>query len=278
MTVSLTKSLSYCGVSGTAWYHAGRPRDPAIDGRTESLIMGAARTGPACGTRRMAAQPAGRLGAPANRKKVSGICRKPGRTAPGMRESGTIRSGRRLPRPVEPNRFWEAGMSCMWCGRDGRCYTFNVLGAFTGQWLGFAFDARATRRAAIMPVTNAVAARSPDPGRLTIRVDSGSRHAGRDFGRSVDVPGAGPEYACASTPRQNGHTGSLHKTPKKECAWPHWFRDAKAAEVALLGAPGGCNRHRIRSAMGYATPDEFAKRREKASPQEAAGRQRGQGV
>lgn len=244
----------------------------------ESLIMEVAKTRSTCGTRRMAAQLARQLGAPASRKKVSKICRKPGRTAPGMRESGTIRSGRRLPRPVEPDRFREADMSCIWCGRDGRCCAFNVLDVLTGQWLGFAFDARATRHAAIIPVTSAVAARSPDPGRLTMRVDSGSRHAGRDFRRSVDVPGAGPEYTCANTHRQNGHTGSLHKVPKKERAWPHGFKDAKEAGVALPGAPGGCDRHRIRSAMGYATPDEFAKRREKASPQEAAGRQRGQGV
>jgi hypothetical protein len=244
----------------------------------ESLIMEVAKTRSTCRTRRMAAQLARQLGAPASRKKVSGICRKRGRTAPGVRESGTIRPGRRLPRPVEPNRFREADMSYIWCGRDGRCYAFNVLGVLTGQWLGFAFDARATRHAAIMSITNAVAARSPDPGRLTMRVDSGSRHAGRDFRRSVDVPGAGPEYTCASTPRQNGHTGSLHKTPKKERAWPHWFKDAKEAGVALPGAPDGCDRHRIRSAMGYATPDEFAKRREKANPQEAAGRQRGQGA
>ena len=27
MTISLTKSRSYCGVSKTAWYHARGPRD-----------------------------------------------------------------------------------------------------------------------------------------------------------------------------------------------------------------------------------------------------------
>ena len=189
-----------------------------------------------------------------------------------MRKSEIIRSSRKLPKPIEPNQFWEADMSCMWCGRDGWCYAFNVLDAFTRQRLGFAFDTRATRHAAIMPITNAVAARSPDPGRLTIRVDSGSRHAGRDFRRSVDVLGAGLEYVCASTPRRNGHTGSFHKTLKKECVWPHGFKDAEEAEVALLGAPDGCNRHRIRSVMGYATPDEFAKRWEKANPQEVANR------
>ena len=46
MTISLTKSLSYCGVSRTAWYYARRPRNPAIDGRMESPIMEVAKTRP----------------------------------------------------------------------------------------------------------------------------------------------------------------------------------------------------------------------------------------
>ena len=40
MAINLTKSPSYCGVSMTAWYYAKRPRNPAIDGRMESLIHG----------------------------------------------------------------------------------------------------------------------------------------------------------------------------------------------------------------------------------------------
>ena len=62
MTISLTKSLSYCGVSGTAWYYEKRPRNPAIDGRMESLIIGVAKTRPTYGTRRVAAQLARQLG------------------------------------------------------------------------------------------------------------------------------------------------------------------------------------------------------------------------
>ena len=42
--------------------------------------------------------------------------------------------------------------------------------------------------------------------------------------------------------------------------WPHEFKDAEEAEVALLEALDDYNRHRIHSAIGYATPDEFAKR------------------
>ena len=235
--------------------------------------MVVAKTRPTYGTRRMAAQLARQLGAPVNRKKVSRIYRKLGWTAPRMRKSEIIRSGRRLPKPVEPNQFWEADMSYIWCGRNGWCYAFNVLDVFTRQWLGFAFDTRATRHAAIMSITNAVAARSPDPGKLTIRVDNGSQYTSRDFRRSVDVLGARLEYIYVNTPQQNGHIESFHKTLKKEYVWPHEFKDAEEAEVALLEALDDYNRHRVHSAIGYATPDEFAKRWEKTNPQEVANRQ-----
>ena len=75
-----------------------------------------------------------------------------------------------------------------------------------------------------------------------------------------------------NTPQQNGHIESFHKALKKEYVWPHEFKDAEEAEVTLLDALDGYNRHRIHSAIGYATPDEFAKRWEKANPQGVASR------
>ena len=45
------------------------------------------------------------------------------------------------------------------------------------------------------------------------------------------------------------------------------------AEVILLEALEDYNRHRIHSAIGYVTPDEFARQGEKKNPQEAANRQ-----
>ena len=123
-----------------------------------------------------------------------------------------------------------------------------------------------------MSIINAVAARSPDSGKLTIRVDNGSQYTSRDFRRCVDVLGARPEYICVDTPQQNGHIGSFHRMPKKEYVWPHEFKDAEEAEVALLEELDDYNLHRIHSAIGYATPDEFAKRWEKTNPQEVANR------
>ena len=88
----------------------------------------------------------------------------------------------------------------------------------------------------------------------------------------MDVPGAWLEHICVNTPQQNGHIESFHKMLKKEYVWPHGFKYAEWAEVVLLEALDDYNRHRIHSAIGYATPDEFAKRWEKANPQEVANR------
>ena len=51
-----------------------------------------------------------------------------------------------------------------------------------------------------MSITNSVAARSPDPGNLTIKVDDGSQYTSRDFRRSVDVLGVRLEYIYVNTP------------------------------------------------------------------------------
>ena len=270
--ISLARSLLYCSISKTAWYYTKRPRNVATDHLMETKIMEIAEKRPTYGTRRMAAQLARQSGLPVNRKKVARIYQKLGWSTPGRRKSEIIRSNKKVPKPTAPNQFWEADMSYIWCGRDGWCYSFNVIDVFTRQWLGFAFDTRATRHAAIMSINNAVASRKPDPGRLTIRVDNGSQYTSRDFRGSVDVLGARLEYIYVNTPQQNGHIEPFHKTLKKEYVWPHEFGDAGQAEVALLGALEDYNRHRIHSAIGYMTPDEFAARWEETKTKEVANR------
>ena len=175
-SISLARLLLYCGISKTARYYTKRPRNVATDHLVETKIMEIAEKRPTHGTRRMAAQLARQSGLPVNRKKVARIYQKLGWSTPGRRKSEIIRSNKKVPKPTAPNQFWEADMSYIWCGRDGWCYSFNVIDVFTRQWLGFAFDTRATRHAAITSVNNAVASRKPDPGRLTIRVDNGLVH------------------------------------------------------------------------------------------------------
>ena len=144
-------------------------------------------------------------------------------------------------------------MSYIWCGRNEWCYAFNALDAFTRQWPGFAFDTCATGQAIITSVANALAARSPDPDKLTIRVDNGSQYTGRDFRRSVNVLEARLECIHINTFQQNGYIELFHKTLKKEYVRSREFKDAEEAEMVLVEALEDYNRHRIHSSRVHNT-------------------------
>ena len=110
-SISLARSLLYCGISKTAWYYTKRPRNVATDHLMETKIMEIAEKRPTYGTRRMAAQLARQSGLPVNRKKVARIYQKLGWSTPGRRKSEIIRSNKKVPKPTAPNQFWEADMS-----------------------------------------------------------------------------------------------------------------------------------------------------------------------
>jgi putative transposase len=60
-----------------------------------------------------------------------------------------------------------------------------------------------------------------------------------------------------STPQQNGHIESFHKTLKKEYLWCQDFKNYQAAEIAIADAFKDYNQNRIHSALEYKTPYEF---------------------
>ncbi len=160
-TVSLNKALLLCGVSKKAWYYTARLRDVSPDPHVQEMVQKIGPARPTYGTRRMAAQAFRELNRPVNRKAVRRIFKRPGWTRPSRTRREIIRDNKKPPRPKAPNRFWEYDMSYIWCGSDGGGYCFNVIDVFTRQWLAFVLASRATRRDAIMPVTNAVAAAGP---------------------------------------------------------------------------------------------------------------------
>ena len=123
--------------------------------------------------------------------------------------------------------------------------------------MAFVLSGRATRHGAIMAVNNAVAAARPPPG-LTMRAGNGSQYTSSDFRQSAAALGITLEYIYVNTPEQNGHTGSFHKTLKKEYVWPREFASLEEAREAMQDAFADYNHDRIHSALGYITPSEFA--------------------
>ena len=257
-TVSLNKALLPCGVSKKAWYYTIRSRNVLPDPEVQEMIQKIGPARPTYGTRRMAAQASRELNRPVNRKAVRRIFKRLGWSEPSRTKREIIRANKKPPRPKAPNRFWESDMSYIWCGSDGWGYCFNVIDVFTRQWLAFVLASRATRREAIMSVTNAVAAASLELPGLTLRVDNGSQYTSREFRSSVAALGITIEYIYVNTPEQNGHIESFHRTLKKEYVWPREFADIQEAREAMLAAFEDYNHRRIHSAPRYLTPSEFA--------------------
>lgn len=222
---------------------------------------------PTYGTRRMAAQVSRDLGRPVNRKAVRHVFKKLGWSMPARTKKEINRSNRKVPEPDGPGRFWESDMSYIWCGTDGWCYCFNVLDVFTRQWLAFVLAGRATRNEAIRAINNAVASARPTLPGLVLRIDNGSQYTSRDFRSSMAALQITIEYIYVNTPEQNGHIESFHKTLKKEYIWPREFSNMKEAEGALQEAFDDYNNDRVHSALGYATPSEFAQRWQRHNPE-----------
>ncbi len=257
-TVSLNKALLLCGVSEKAWYYTARSRNVSPDPEVQEMIQKIGPARPTYGTRRMAAQASRELNRPVNGKAVRRIFKRLGWSEPSRTKREIIRANKKSPQAkgAEPVlgirhvlhlvRIRRPGLLLQ---RDRRLHQAAA---------GFVLASRATRREAIMSVTNAVAAAGPELPGLTLRVDSGSQYTSREFRSSVAALGITLEYIYANTPEQNGHIESFHRTLKKEYVWPREFADIQEAREAMLAAFEDYNRRRIHSAPRFLTPSEFA--------------------
>ena len=130
-TLSLNKSLHYCGLSKTAWYHSARPRDVAINRAVSGAVQEIGHQRPTYETRRMAAAASRQLQTAVNRKQVQRIFRKLGWIAPRKTKKEIMPSSSRLFKPSAPNQLWRTDMTYVWCGIDRWCFCINVIDVFT---------------------------------------------------------------------------------------------------------------------------------------------------
>lgn len=260
--MSLNKALAHCGMSTRAWYYARRPRDIPIDAEATRKIRQVAARRPTYGTRRMAAQISRETGMSTNRKKIQRVYRKIGWIEPQKSKEIIHASRRRRFKPSGPNQLWETDITYIHCGVDGWCYCFNVLDVYIRQWVTYVFDTTATARTAVQSILKAATSIDGNVRNLRIRTDNGPQYGSREFRKSMQTLGLKHEFIWKNIPEQNGYVESFHGTLKREYVWPHEFAHFQDAEVILGRAFADYNEHRIHSALGYVTPNEFALRSE----------------
>ncbi len=68
------------------------------------------------------------------------------------------------------------------------------------------------------------------------------------------------DYIEPGKPMQNGHVESFNGKFRDECLNTHWFTSLRQARKAIESWRTDYNQARPHSALGYATPSEFASR------------------
>lgn len=255
--LSIRRALSLAGLSHNKWHYKPRPGTIPLNKTVANTVQNIGNKRPTYGTRRMAAAASRELDSPVNRKQIRRIFHKLGWIEPAKTKRDIIASKKKLFRPTAPNQLWQTDMTYIWCGIDGWCYCFNVVDAFSRKWASYSFDVTASKDAAISSIVNAIAIAKPDCTRLIIRTDNGSQYVSKKFREAITVLGARQEFIWHHAPQQNGHVESFHKTLKKEYLWPHEFANYQDAEIVIAKAFEDYNNHRIHSALGYMTPNEF---------------------
>jgi putative transposase len=203
-------------VNRTGLYRAPsrRPRGqrrPLVD-RVDQLIVDVARANPTDGTRMVAALVSQQLGWQVNRKRAQRV----------MREQRLLqrhRPLRRRRRPgffrVErPDQLWHLDMTAVWVAEHGWCYLNAAIDCCTREIVGWSLELRCRTDEAITLVDHAVAARTIEPGWLTLGTDNGSAFTSRAFRARLGELGV--------THRRGGY-----RDPESQAFIESWFGKLK---------------------------------------------------
>jgi putative transposase len=257
--LSLRDAVTYSGSSWNLLYHQPKPRFVAPDESIVEHVKQLVVQRPSYGTRRIAAQLSRELETPINRKRVQRIFRILGYTEPSKTKNEIIRARDKAPKTSRPCELWQTDLTYVPCGVDGWGYLFNVVDAFSREWVGKRFDLTAVKGNAISSVESALASHKNalEAGPLRLRADNGPQYTSNAFKDSMKALGLRLEHIMYRTPEQNGTVESFHKTLKREYVWPFEFNSFQEADGAMDRAFTDYNQDRIHSSLGYLTPYEF---------------------
>lgn len=264
--LSLRKALATVGSSQGAYYYRakrsprndkGKLRDPSMLSAIKELAL----RKPMYGTRMTAALLSRELGRPVNRKLVQHAFRMMGWTTPQMTKNQVLRAvSDKIPKPTSINQLWQTDLTYILCGVDGWCYLFNVLDAFSREWMAYVFDTLAKKENAIQAVVRALE-RHPEANKtVTLYSDNGPQYGSDAFMDSMDALGINHKFIAYNTPEQDAYVESFHGRFKREYVWPSDFGSFQEADEAIAEAFVDYNQRRPHSSLGYISPYEFLSR------------------
>ena len=177
-----------------------------------------------------------------------GLRRKRGRKRSSVRQP--------LPEPTTANQVWSVDFMTDALSSGRRFRTLNIVDDYTREALAIAVDTSlgGVRVARVLEELKA--------GRglpLKIRSDNGPEFVSRVLDQWAYENGVGWHFIEPGRPMENGYVESFNGRMRDECLNENWFGDLAEARSTIEAWREDYNQRRPHSALGYQTPEEFAK-------------------
>ena len=136
-------------------------------------------------------------------------------------------------------------------------YLAVILDRFSRKVVGWALDRTLASRLASKALEDAISARKPPPG-LVHHSDRGVQYASNEYMRVLEEHRIIPSMSRPANPYDNASCESFMKTLKREEIYANNYQNLDHLRINLEAfIQEYYNRHRLHSALGYRSPEEF---------------------
>ncbi len=170
------------------------------------------------------------------------------------RKRSTIRQP--LPEPVAANQVWSVDFMTDALSSGRRFRTLNIMDDFTRECLAIEVDT-SLGGVRVIRVLEELRRRRGLPRQ--IRSDNGPEFVSRAVDQWAYEQGLHWHTIQPGRPMENGYVESFNGRFRDECLNENWFCDLADAREKIAQWKQDYNQARPHSALGYRTPEEFAK-------------------
>jgi putative transposase len=200
-----------------------------------------------------------------NHKRVWRVYHELGLSVRRTRRKRLVRALQPRPMLTAPNQEWAVDFASDVAGSGRRLRIFSVVDSYTRECLALEVDTSLPSRRVTRTLAHIIEHRGAP---VAIRSDNGPELTCRHFlawciERRIDTVHIQP-----GKPTQNAHVESFHGRLRDECLNVSWFWNLWDARRKIAAWRQEYNSRRPHSALGYLTPEEFARA---ASPSSSSG-------
>jgi transposase InsO family protein len=155
-----------------------------------------------------------------------------------------------------PNEKWVADITYIDTA-EGWLYLARMLDVFSRKVVGWAMEAHREASLVEAALRMALAQRKPAKGELLHHSDRGGQYASHTYLELLATFGITVSMSHIADPYDNALMESCIGTLKTECADYTFLSHQHARTQILAYLEGWYNRQRLRSSLGYLSPDQF---------------------